>query len=161
MNFSISGYSSTFIWGGCLTLTSYREQNMALIHVKQGRVIIKHPILIFNIVNSCTWPMLFANHNVAHCVNTFYWQGPKVHLCTLVFVYSCITAWHKCTAVWFLPTCGLKSFFSCGLTAGVPICLLTVPKALRTDGRGVKVLAVIGDFKSFSGGGQKSLLTFP
>lgn len=53
----------------------------------------------------------------------------------------------------FIQTCDFSSF-SCGLTAGVEIFLLTVPKALRPDGRGVvKVLAIIGDFKSFSGGG--------
>lgn len=54
-----------------------------------------------------------------------------------------------------VPTCGFKGFFSCVLTAGVRIFLLTAPKALRPDGRGVcKVLAVIED-KSFSGWGKK------
>lgn len=52
-------------------------------------------------------------------------------------------------------TC-FTSFFSCVVTAGVEIFLLMAPNALRLDGRGVlKVLAIIGDFKSFSGGWGK------
>lgn len=43
------------------------------------------------------------------------------------------------------------------MTAGVETFLLTTPKALRPDGRGVvKVLAVIGDFRSFSLVGEKT-----
>lgn len=52
-------------------------------------------------------------------------------------------------------TCGCRSFFSCGFTAGVKVILFTVPKALRRVSSGVlKVLAVMGDV-SFSTGSKK------
>lgn len=48
-------------------------------------------------------------------------------------------------------TSGLRSFFSCAFMAGVVTILLTVPKALRPDGRGVcNFLAATGVFISFS-----------
>lgn len=49
------------------------------------------------------------------------------------------------------------SFFSCTVVAEVEMLLLTVPKALRADGKGVfNIFTGIGDFKSFSGGERQN-----